>query len=73
MQGETDVSLAGASTVLCFVFPRFVESVKKQGATFEVLERLHFFAEMNQIRTVFRWVYSLTFVSHPASRIAKVQ
>ena len=64
--GGADCSLAGASTVLCIVFPSFVESVKKQGAGYEVLERLHFFGEMNQVRTVFRWIYSVTFVSGAA-------
>lgn len=56
-------SLAGASITLCLVFPKFVSSVKNQGATFEVMERLHFFAEMNQIRTVFRCIYAIAFVS----------
>jgi hypothetical protein len=55
--------LAGASITLCLVLPKFVESVKNQGATFEVMERLHFFAEMNTIRTVFRVIYSVSFVS----------
>lgn len=55
--------LAGASITLCLVFPKFVTSVKNQGATFEVMERLHFFAEMNQIRTVFRCIYAVAFVS----------
>lgn len=36
-----------------------------------MLERLHFFAEMNQIRTAFRWIYSMAFVSLPV--VAPVQ
>ena len=73
--GGADFRLAGASTVLCLVFPRFVDNVRRQGATYEVLERLHFFAEMNQIRTAFRWIYSVCFVSASlaASDIADAQ
>ncbi|WRT68353.1 uncharacterized protein IL334_005329 [Kwoniella shivajii] len=51
--------LAFASLVLCLIFPSFLRTVKKQGANFEVLERLHFFSEMNQIRTVCRIGYSV--------------
>lgn len=56
-------SLACASIILCIVFPRFARTVESQGANYEVLERLHFFAEMNQIRTFFRVIYSVAFVS----------
>ncbi|WWC63253.1 uncharacterized protein I303_105853 [Kwoniella dejecticola CBS 10117] len=50
--------LALASGILCFIFPSFLRTVKQQGASFEVLERLHFFSEMNQIRTFCRVAYS---------------
>ncbi|WVF72759.1 hypothetical protein IAT40_007577 [Kwoniella sp. CBS 6097] len=53
------VLLAIASVVLCLIFPSFLRTVKRQGATFEVIDRLHFFAEMNQIRTVCRLAYSI--------------
>ena len=56
-------SLAIGSVVLCVVFPSFIRSVKAMGATFEVLERLSFFKELNEIRTVFRVIYALAFVS----------
>ncbi|KAK8854848.1 hypothetical protein IAR55_003587 [Kwoniella newhampshirensis] len=56
------VLLASASVVLCFVFPSFLHTVKRQGATAEVLERLHFFSEMNQMRTVFRVMYAVAFL-----------
>ncbi|WVQ99961.1 hypothetical protein IAU59_007104 [Kwoniella sp. CBS 9459] len=57
--GTLSVLLAVASIVLCFVFPSFLRTVKRQGANFEVVDRLHFFAEMNQIRTVCRLAYSI--------------
>ncbi|WWC71602.1 uncharacterized protein I206_105560 [Kwoniella pini CBS 10737] len=54
------VLLALASGILCFIFPSFLRTVKNQGASFEVLERLHFFSEMNQIRTICRIAYSVS-------------
>ncbi|WWD02536.1 hypothetical protein V865_000576 [Kwoniella europaea PYCC6329] len=51
--------LALASIILCFIFPSFLRTVKRQGAGFEVLERLYFFSEMNQIRTFCRVAYSV--------------
>jgi hypothetical protein len=58
-------SLALASFYLVLVFPSFIATTRRQGAAPEVLERLHFFAEMNQIRTVFRFIYAAAFVSRP--------
>lgn len=60
---ELILSLAIFSTGLCFAVPSFVRTVRSQGASYEVLDRLAFFAEMNGIRTVFRWIYSIAFVS----------
>ncbi|ODN78906.1 hypothetical protein, variant [Cryptococcus amylolentus CBS 6039] len=54
--------LAFASIALCIVFPSFLRNVKRQGASFEVLERLYFFSEVNEIRTVCRIVYSVSFL-----------
>ncbi|WVW85657.1 hypothetical protein I302_107695 [Kwoniella bestiolae CBS 10118] len=51
--------LALASVVLCVIFPSFLRTVKRQGAGYEVLERLHFFREMNEIRTFCRVAYSV--------------
>lgn len=55
--------LAFASVGLCLIFPSFLTNVRRQGANAEVLERLHFFSEMNEIRTACRLVYSICFVS----------
>ena len=54
-----------ASVALCFVVPRFIESVRKQGATPDVMDRLYFFSEMNVLRTFFRVLYAVAFVSLP--------
>jgi len=54
--------LATASIILCLVLPSFINAVREQGGIPEVLERLHFFAEMNWMRTVFRIAYSISFV-----------
>ncbi|WWC90746.1 uncharacterized protein L201_005683 [Kwoniella dendrophila CBS 6074] len=51
--------LAIASIILCVIFPSFLRTVKRQGASYEVLERLHFFSEMNDIRTFCRCAYSV--------------
>ncbi len=51
------------SIALCVVFPGFVESAQAQGATYEVLERLDFFAEMHEMRTFARVVYAVSYVS----------
>lgn len=55
--------LAFASVALCLIFPSFLRNVRRLGANTEVLERLHFFSEMNEIRTACRLVYSICFVS----------
>lgn len=55
------------SVVLGLALPAFVDSTRKQGAAPEVLDRLHFFAEMNQLRTVLRITYTLCFVRMPPS------
>lgn len=55
--------LAFASVGLCLIFPSFLKNVRRLGANAEVLERLHFFSEMNEIRTACRLVYSICFVS----------
>ncbi|WVQ74822.1 hypothetical protein IAR50_004429 [Cryptococcus sp. DSM 104548] len=60
--GSMSLILAFASIALCIVFPSFLRNVKRQGASSEVLERLYFFSEMNEIRTVCRIVYSLSFL-----------
>ncbi|WWD19005.1 hypothetical protein CI109_103462 [Kwoniella shandongensis] len=65
------ILLAVASVVLCVIFPSFLRTVKRQGATFEVLERLYFFAEINQIRTVCRIVYSICFIILSADGFTK--
>lgn len=54
--------LAFASVGLCLIFPSFLTNVRRQGANAEVLERLHFFSEMNEIRTACRLVYSICFL-----------
>ncbi|ORY35618.1 hypothetical protein BCR39DRAFT_475657 [Naematelia encephala] len=69
--------LALMSVLLCIVFPRFLTLVRQQGAGFEVLERLHFFKEANELRTVCRVCYALCFLilstdaTTPAQRINK--
>ncbi|WVO17747.1 hypothetical protein L204_105445 [Cryptococcus depauperatus] len=55
--------LAFASIGLCLILPSFLRSIKRHGVDYEVLERLHFFAEMNEIRTVCRLVYSISFLT----------
>nr|ODN86414.1 hypothetical protein L203_04116 [Cryptococcus depauperatus CBS 7841] len=55
--------LAFASIGLCIILPSFLRSIKRHGVDYEVLERLHFFAEMNEIRTVCRLVYSISFLT----------
>ncbi|OXC69101.1 hypothetical protein AYX13_02391 [Cryptococcus neoformans] len=56
------ILLAFASVGLCLIFPSFLTNVRRQGANAEVLERLHFFSEMNEIRTACRLVYSICFL-----------
>lgn len=59
----TTLRLTIMSIVLCSAFPRFLRSIERQGAAFEVVERLHFFKEMHHFRTVFRGVFSICYVS----------
>lgn len=49
--------------MLCLALPAFVSSVRQQGATADVLDRLNFFSEMNSMRAVFRTTYTICFVS----------
>lgn len=71
--GVMSCCLAIGSVVLCVVFPSFIRSVKAMGATFEVLERLSFFKELNEIRTVFRLIYALAFTILAADGLSKTQ
>ncbi|WVQ81999.1 hypothetical protein IAT38_004126 [Cryptococcus sp. DSM 104549] len=67
------IALASASIGLCIIFPKFLKNVRRQGASFEVLERLHFFAEMNELRTVCRVLYSIAFLILAADGLSKEQ
>ncbi|GFZ49438.1 hypothetical protein JCM24511_07558 [Saitozyma sp. JCM 24511] len=65
--------LALASFYLVLIFPSFIATSRRQGAAPEVLERLHFFAEMNQIRTVFRFIYAAAFLILAADAVTPEQ
>jgi hypothetical protein len=62
------ISFAIFSTALCFAFPSFVGTVRSQGASYDVIDRLAFFSEMSGIRCVFRWIYAICFVSPCCAR-----
>lgn len=55
---------AAGTIVLVLIFPSFVAATREQGASSEVIERLSFFEEMNEMRAVFRMIYAISFVSN---------
>ncbi|ORY31012.1 hypothetical protein BCR39DRAFT_587665 [Naematelia encephala] len=58
--GILQLVLVSASTVIIFQFPAFLSSVKTSGAGPEVRTRLHFYHELNKVRTFSRTVLALS-------------
>lgn len=48
-----------AATAVVFQFPKFLNDVKASGAGPEVRSRLHFYHELNTVRTFFRYTFTL--------------
>ncbi|EIW67343.1 hypothetical protein TREMEDRAFT_69802 [Tremella mesenterica DSM 1558] len=71
--GTMSCTMALASCYLCIIFPSFIRSVTRMGATYEVVERLSFFQETNSIRTVFRLIYSSCLTILSADALSKKQ
>ncbi|WWD21603.1 hypothetical protein CI109_106089 [Kwoniella shandongensis] len=66
IQMERNVIFAGATTAsvlligsvwLTLVFPGFIQESRRQGANPDVIARLQFFKELNELRTLFRFLY----------------
>ncbi|KAF8339343.1 hypothetical protein F5887DRAFT_981073 [Amanita rubescens] len=60
-------SMASTCTTICFFyvlarFPPFIQQVKEEGAEPSVIVRLITFYQLNQIRVVFRFIYTIPFL-----------
>ncbi|TYJ55478.1 hypothetical protein B9479_003868 [Cryptococcus floricola] len=48
---------------LLFVFPKFIQESRRQGATLDVIARLQYFKELNSVRTLFRLLYCVSILT----------